>query len=36
MLFRSAVEGDNVVVTLKKIISLTMASLEKELENGDW
>lgn len=27
----SAVEGDNVIVTLKKIISVTMASLEKEL-----
>jgi mutual gliding-motility protein MglA len=28
----SAVEGDNVVSTLKKIISATMASLEKELK----
>lgn len=28
----SAVEGDNIVLTLKKIITLTMASLEKELE----
>jgi hypothetical protein len=26
------VEGDNVVSTLKKIISATMASLEKELK----
>ncbi|NPU84475.1 MAG: GTPase domain-containing protein [Syntrophaceae bacterium] len=32
----SALDGDNVVATLKKIISLTMSSLEKELENGDW
>jgi len=28
----SALIGDNVVETLKKIISLTMASLSKELE----
>jgi len=28
----SALEGDNVVITLKKIISVTMASLEKELK----
>ena len=28
----SAVEGDNVILTLKKIISATMASLEKELK----
>lgn len=28
----SAVEGDNVIQTLKTVISLTMASLEKELE----
>jgi hypothetical protein len=28
----SAVEGDNVIMTLKKIISVTMASLEKELK----
>jgi len=28
----SAVDGDNVIQTLKTIISLTMASLEKELE----
>lgn len=28
----SAVEGDNVVVTLKTIISLTMASLQKQLK----
>lgn len=28
----SALEGDNVIATLKKIISSTMASLEKELE----
>jgi len=28
----SAVEGDNIVSTLKKIISATMASLEKELK----
>lgn len=28
----SALSGDNVVETLKKIISLTMASLSKELE----
>ena len=28
----SAVEGDNVIMTLKKIISITMASLENELK----
>jgi signal recognition particle receptor subunit beta len=28
----SAVDGDNVIMTLKKIISVTMASLEKELK----
>jgi signal recognition particle receptor subunit beta len=28
----SAVEGDNIVNTLKKVISVTMASLEKELK----
>ena len=28
----SAVEGDNVIMTLKKTISVTMASLEKELK----
>lgn len=28
----SAVEGDNVIMTFKKIISVTMASLEKELK----
>jgi hypothetical protein len=28
----SALEGDNVVITLKKIISVTMTSLEKELK----
>jgi len=28
----SAVEGENVILTLKKIISATMASLEKELK----
>lgn len=28
----SALEGDNVILTLKKIISATMASLEKELK----
>ena len=28
----SALEGDNVISTLKRIISATMASLEKELK----